>query len=381
MKSERNAAVAMLSAALIGLVLANSPISAPFLDFLHQKVVIEALSIEITLGHLASDLLLAIFFLGAGLELKYELTLGTLSSFRKAAIPVVAALGGVIVPALVYLSFTFGTSDAIGWPIPTATDIAFALGVLALFGTGMPKQARIFLLALAIFDDLIAITIIAIFYTSDLSIEWLGISVLFLGVIWWVEHRRGNKSLWVRVALGIVLWYFVYRSGIHPTVAGVALGLMTPARKAHGFLGQIQKPTNFIVLPIFAITAVAIKLPEFETGEMNIFLGVFFALTLGKLVGISGAAWLINRLQPREHKLNLGFADFAAIGLLGGIGFTVSLLMSQLAFRDGGTDYAQAAFGVLLASLVAMTAGGWLVTIRSKHHRKIAQQARKLAED
>jgi NhaA family Na+:H+ antiporter len=196
----------MLTAAMIGLLLANSPFGGPFLEVLAFKLNLDFININITVGKVVSDLVLAVFFFVAGLELKYELTLGTLSSPKRALVPVIAAIAGVVVPSAIYAYLNWGTDALVGWPIPAATDIAFVLGILAIFGRGMPKEARIFLLALAIFDDLVAISIIAIFYTSDAEPSWL-IAALAVAVAFRFAEVKRNKHKWlIRLAFGLVLW-------------------------------------------------------------------------------------------------------------------------------------------------------------------------------
>ena len=238
-----------MTAAMIGLVLANSPFGKPLLAALAFKLDIELLGIQITVGHVVSDLFLALFFFVAGLELKYELKIGTLSSPKKAMVPVLAALAGVAVPSLIYAYLNWGTVGIVGWPIPSATDIAFALGVLAIFGRGMPTAARIFLLALAVFDDLIAISIIAIFYTTKLEPAWLIASFLVAGAFRFAEKSRFPNKWLIRASFGLILWYTIYQSGVHATVAGVLLGILIPAVRTNAAMSKVQPATNFFVLP------------------------------------------------------------------------------------------------------------------------------------
>lgn len=368
MKAERNAALVMLTAAMLGLLLANSPFGAPFLDILAVKLNLDFISINITLGKVVSDFFLAVFFFVAGLELKYELALGTLSSPKRALVPVIAAIAGVVVPSSIYAYLNWGTDALVGWPIPAATDIAFVLGILAIFGRGMPKEARIFLLALAIFDDLVAISIIAIFYTSDAQPTWL-VAALAVAIAFRFAEVSRNKNKWlIRLAFGLVLWYMVYQSGVHATVAGVLLGILIPANRVHGVVAKIQPPTNFVVLPLFAFTAVAVVIPA-ATGQMSpVFGGIFFGLAVGKVVGISVAAIVANRLLKPKDRLPLTLFDFVPLGFLAGVGFTVSLLIARLAFIEDPELYAQSVLGVLLGSFVAMAAGGGLIWMRAKWH-------------
>jgi Na+:H+ antiporter, NhaA family len=370
MKSERNAALVMLTAAMLGLLLANSPFGAPFLDVLAFKLNLDFININITLGKVVSDFFLAVFFFVAGLELKYELTLGTLSSPKRALVPVIAAIAGVVVPSAIYAYLNWGTEALVGWPIPAATDIAFVLGILAIFGRGMPKEARIFLLALAIFDDLVAISIIAIFYTSDAEPSWLLAAIAIAIAFRFAEVKR-NKHKWlIRLGFGLVLWYTVYQSGVHATVAGVLLGILIPAARVHGVVAKVQPPTNFLVLPLFAFTAVAVVIPATDGQMSPVFSGIFYGLAVGKVVGISVAAVLANMLLKPKDRLPLNVFDFVPLGFLAGVGFTVSLLIARLAFIEDQELYAQSVLGVLLGSFVAMGAGGGLLWLRAKWHMK-----------
>ena len=368
MKSERNAAVVMMLAAMTGLLLANSPFGAPLLNAIAFKLNLDFININITLGHVVSDLFLAVFFFVAGLELKYELRSGTLSSPKRALVPVIAAIAGVVVPSSIYAYLNWGTDAIIGWPIPAATDIAFVLGILAIFGRGMPKEARIFLLALAIFDDLVAIAIIAIFYTANAQPTWLIASIAVAFAFRFAETSKLNDKWLIRAAFGLVLWYTIYQSGVHATIAGVLLGVLIPAARSHGVIGKIQPATNFIVLPLFAFTAVAVVIPTMTGDSNTVFTGIFFGLALGKVIGISIAAVVANQLLKPKDRLPLGVMDFIPLGFLAGVGFTVSLLMAHLAFRFNPDLYAQAVLGVLLGSFVAMGAGGGLIWLRAQWH-------------
>ena len=374
MQSERNAAVVMLGAAMMGLLIANSPFGAPLLSAIAFKLNLEWIDISITVGHVVSDLFLAVFFFVAGLELKYELKLGTLSSPKRALVPVIAAIAGVVVPSSIYAYLNWGTEGIAGWPIPAATDIAFVLGILALFGRGMPKEARIFLLALAIFDDLVAIAIIALFYTTKAEPVWLIATVAIAIAFRFAEVKRNRNKWLIRLGFGVVLWYTVYQSGVHATIAGVLLGILIPASRAHGVISKIQPTTNFVVLPLFAFTAVAVVIPTM-TGDSNpVFTGIFLGLALGKVLGISIAAVIANQLLKPKDRLPLGVFDFVPLGFLAGVGFTVSLLMAHLAFIDNQELYAQSVLGVLLGSFVAMAAGGILLWFRAQWYLATARE-------
>lgn len=371
MKSDRGAALALISAAVLGLLLANSPFGPWLLQAKEFTLGPESLGLELSIEHWIKDLLLAVFFLVAGLELKYELRSGVLSRPATAMVPIVAALGGVLVPALIYFWFNSSGAGVQGWPIPTATDIAFALGVLAIFGRGMPKEARVFLLALAIFDDLIAILIIALFFTSNLKPVWLLVTAVAAAVLAYTEKISRFPHNTSRVVLFVVLWYSVLQSGIHPTIAGVLMGLVISAKRANSLIDRLQPVTNAFVLPVFAFSAVSIALPQFSQSPSSVFLGIVLALPIGKTLGIALFALIANRLASKEAKLALGAFDFVALGAIAGVGFTVSLLMTQLAFVNSPQLLAEATIAVVIGSLISMGLGAILITARVRHYKKL----------
>jgi len=374
MKSDKSAALLLLGAAALGLILANSLIGPWLLDLKSTYIALEPLNLKLTVEHWVSDLILATFFLVAGLELKYELSLGVLSRFSTALVPVVAGVGGIMIPALIYSAFNWGTPYMVGWPIPTATDIAFALGVLAIFGRGLPKSARVFLLALAIFDDLVAISIIAIFYTDSLAMEWLFAAALILAAHAIAERIPKLPIVAIRFASFLLVWYAVYQSGVHATVAGVALGLIIPATRAHSLVGKLQPWTNTIALPLFAFFAVAITLPTFETEISSVFTGIAIALPVGKIVGITLFALAANAIAQKDARLPLQLPDFAAVAGLAGIGFTVSMLMTNLAFESIPEIRAEATLAVIVGSLASLAFGAYLAQLRGRHYKKTANQ-------
>jgi len=371
-KSDRGAALLLMAAAVLGLVIANSPLGSLLIGFKDTYLEIPWLDLRLTVSHWTKDLLLAIFFLVAGLELKYEIRLGVMSKLSTALIPLLAGVGGIVLPALIYLAFNWNTAYLIGWPIPTATDIAFALGLLAIFGRGMPRQARVFLLALAIFDDLVAIVIIAFFYTQELRLEWLLAAALVAGMHSLAERQNRLPINLIRAITFLLLWYAVFQSGVHATIAGVVLGLLIPAKRTHALVEKIQPWTNSLVLPLFAFFAVAIVLPEFNGNVSPVFLGIAIGLPLGKAVGITLLALLAQRLVAPANRLPLNWIDFLSMGLLAGVGFTVSLLMASLAFETVPYVLAEATLAVVFGSLIAMTLGGWVTGMRVRYHRKRA---------
>jgi NhaA family Na+:H+ antiporter len=286
-------------------------------------------------------------------------------------VPVVAGIGGILLPALIYTVFNWGTDYMIGWPIPTATDIAFALGVLAIFGRGLPKAARVFLLALAIFDDLVAISIIAIFYTDELAIEWLVAAALILAAHALAERAPKLPIIPIRIVSFVLIWYAVYQSGVHPTIAGVALGLIIPATKCQTMASKMQPWTNTVALPVFAFFAVAIMLPTFEQEISSVFTGIAIALPIGKILGITIFGVVASLLAERSARLDLHPLDFAAIAGLAGIGFTVSLLMTNLAFESMPEIKAEATLAVLLGSLISLAFGAYLSLARGRYYQNL----------
>ena len=380
MKSDRSAALLLMAAAMFGLIVANSPVGAGFLDFKASYFNVEFLNLELTAGKWVSDFILASFFLVAGLELKYEIVSGVLSRVSTAIMPVVAGIGGVMVPALIYTAFNWNGGNMDGWPIPTATDIAFALGVLAIFGRGLPKSARIFLLALAIFDDLVAIMIIAIFFTDDLEVMWLLVAAVIAAAHVLAERYLKIPMNPVRLLTFLLLWYAVFQSGVHATIAGVVLGLIIPAKKTHALVSKIQPWTNTIALPLFAFFAVAIALPTFAEELSPVFLGILVALPVGKIVGITLFALLANLIIPKKDRLELHALDFMAIAGLAGVGFTVSLLMAKLAFAGQAELLAEATIAVLLGSLISMAFGAALAQQRGRYYMKLHREQNKAAK-
>ncbi|GAA1121763.1 Na+/H+ antiporter NhaA [Microbacterium aurantiacum] len=376
LRSARFPAVMLLSAAVLGLIVANSPIGPAVDAAKHTYLGIPGV-FEMSLGHWVQDGLLAVFFFIVAVELQFELTAGELNSARKALQPAIAAAGGVVTPIAVFL-LVAGSSDASrGWPIPTATDIAFALGVLAVFGRGLPSGIRIFLLALAILDDIVGIVFIAVLFTSDLNLGLLALAALTV-VIFGVLSRRMDTParpllIGVLVALGILTWVLTYLSGVHATLAGVALGLAMAQQPALRARHSLEPWVNGLILPLFAFSAALVVIPQVTPTQLSpAFWGILLALPVGKMIGISVAGWLSLRIGNRGVAPHLSFADLLAAGALGGIGFTVSLLLSELAFADEPLLRDEATLGVLGGSMISLVLAGVLVSLRARHHRRQA---------
>ncbi|UIN31709.1 Na+/H+ antiporter NhaA [Microbacterium binotii] len=372
LRSERFPAVVLLIAAGLGLFLANSPLAPGVVAVKEAHVGIPGL-LDLSVSHWIQDGLLAIFFFVAAIELWHELTEGQLSSLRKAVQPAIAAAGGVITPIVVFALIAMGTSSASGWPIPTATDIAFALGVLAVFGRGLPPGVRAFLLALAILDDIVGIVFIAVLFTDGVDLFLLLaalVGVILFSLLSRRLTRRNRVPLGiVLVLLGILVWVLVYLSGVHATIAGVALGLAMASKPAARVRAGLEPWVNGLVLPLFALSAASVAIPAVGLDELQpVFWGVLIALPVGKLLGITVFGWLSQRLEDPEERLR--FADLLAAGALGGIGFTVSLLLSELAFADDAMLRDEATLGVLGGSLVSLVVAAVLVAWRARHYRR-----------
>jgi Na+:H+ antiporter, NhaA family len=378
-RSERFSAIALLAAAVIGLVVANSPLGHGLETALDWHTPWSALGLDLSIHHWISDGLLAVFFLLVAIELKHELVAGELSNPRTAVIPAIAAIGGVLVPAGVYLLLTAGSGFEHGWPIPTATDIAFALGVLAMFGKGLPSNIRVFLLALAVLDDLIAIVIIAVVFAHGTNFLALGGAVVAVVLFWLLgrmlsPNRRGQA--WIiaaMVVLGVVTWWLVYHSGVHATIAGVALGLVLPRRPGHTLYDRLDPWSNVLVLPVFAFASAAVLIPSVGIGELSpAFFGIALALPVGKVVGITLFGGIASRVARAPGRPTLPFWSIVTVGVLGGIGFTVSLLMNELAFKSNHEVIDEGTLAVLIGSGIAMVASAIAVSLRARALRKRA---------
>ena len=371
LRSERYAAFLLLGAAILGVILANSALGSTLKGVRDQHLPVPWLGLDLSVGHWVTDGLLAVFFFLAAIELKHELTHGELDSVRKALVPTIAAVGGVIVPAAIFLVMVPDRELSNGWPIPTATDIAFALGALALVGRALPSRIRALLLALAVIDDLIAILIIAFFFTDDLRPLPLIAAVPVVLLFGWMSRRaRSGLIVALLIVLGIAAWVLVHLSGIHATIAGVALGLIMAGKSASRTRHALEPWSNGVILPVFAFVAALVVLPSVGVGELSpVFWAIIVALPIGKLIGITGGALVANRLASKRQRIPLG--DIVAVAGLGGIGFTVSLLMNELAYAKQPQVAVEGTLAVLVASVIAAIIGVILTAIRARHYRSI----------
>ncbi|MGW6855382.1 Na+/H+ antiporter NhaA [Streptomyces xanthophaeus] len=385
LRTETVGGMLLLVAAIAALIWANIPALSDSYDSVRSFHIGPAsLGLDLSLQHWAADGLLAVFFFVAGIELKRELVAGDLRDAKAAALPVIAALCGMAVPALVYvLVNTLGSGSMDGWAVPTATDIAFALAVLAVIGTSLPSALRAFLLTLAVVDDLFAILIIAVFFTSEIDFLALGGAVVGL-VIFWFLLRRGVHGWYVYVPLALVIWGLMYNSGVHATIAGVAMGLMLRCSRKEGeehspgeHIEHLVRPLSAgLAVPLFALLSAGVSLSDEAIAQVFTrpeTLGVVLGLVLGKTVGIFGGTWLAARFTKAELNEDLAWPDVLAVASLAGIGFTVSLLIGELAFAGDAvlTDEVKAA--VLIGSLIAAVIAGVMLKLRNRKYRALTE--------
>lgn len=373
LSSEAGGGLLLIAVAAAALVVANSAAAPAYFGVLEAKVA------GLSVLHWINDGLMALFFLLVGLEIKRELLDGQLSNARDRMLPAAAAAGGMIVPALVFAAFNAGLPTLRGWATPTATDIAFALGILALLGRRVPVSLKIFLTALAIIDDLGAVAIIAVFYTADLSMPWLAAAAATL-----VALRLMNRAAVMRLApyllLGALLWFFVLRSGVHATLAGVALAAAIPLRVSparpddadsplHKLEHALQPWVAYAVVPLFGFANAGVSLAGMGPGALAapLPLGIAAGLFAGKQIGVFAAAWAAIRLRLADRPTGASWVQIYGISLLCGVGFTMSLFIGLLAFPDNPTLQAEVKIGVLAGSGLSAVAGaavllaGWWI--------------------
>jgi len=364
----------LMAVALLAIITANSPLAEDYFHILH--VYIGPLSIQ----HWINDALMAVFFLMVGLEIKREMLDGQLSSWSRRVLPGAAAAGGMIFPALFYVLLNRDNPAALqGWAIPTATDIAFALGVLSLFGSRVPTSLKIFLAALAIIDDLGAVIVIALFYTADLNL----VALIGAGLVWgnlFIFNKMKVKVLWPYLVLGAVLWVLVFASGVHATLAGVMLALTIPLKLTpgtpeatpeesplHRLEHALHKPVAFIVVPIFGFANAGVSLSGLSLSVFTepLTMGVAGGLFFGKLIGVFGVVAVLVKLGVAQLPAQTSWGQVAGTALLCGIGFTMSLFIGLLAFNDPAVqDHVK--IGILMGSLVSGLSGALILTLTSR---------------
>ena len=390
LRAETVGGVLLAAAAVLALAWANSPWGDSYAALSAVRVGPAAWHLDLTLAQWASDGLLAIFFFVAGLELKREFVAGDLRDPRRAALPVAAAVGGMAAPAVLFTLVNLGGEPGVlrGWAIPTATDIAFALAVLALVGRYLPAALRTFLLTLAVVDDLLAIVVIAVFYTSSLQAVWLALAVVPLAAFTVLVQRR-VRSWWLLLPLAVAVWMLVHASGVHATVAGVLLGFAVPVpRRASGpgpglaehFEHRFRPLSAGLAVPVFAFFAAGVSVAGaggFAAFGERVTVGIVAGLVVGKVVGIMGSTWLLARFTRAELADELSWWDVLGLALLGGIGFTVSLLVGELAFGTGSERDALVKIGVLTGSLLAAALATVVLRVRSTVYRRMEEAERR----
>lgn len=392
LRTETAGGMLLIIAAAIGLVFANTPWSSTYEALRDFQVGPASLHLNLSLETWAADGLLAVFFFVVGLELKREFVAGDLRDPRRAALPVVAAIGGMVGPALIFLAFNLGNSGAVkGWAIPTATDIAFALAVLAVVSSHLPTALRTFLLTLAVVDDLLAVTVIAIFYTDELHLPYLGLAVLPLAGFAFAVQRR-IRSVWVLIPLALATWWLVHQSGVHATVAGVLLGFAVPVlttRSGSGdpsahdpglaevFEHRVRPFSAGFAVPLFAFFAAGVTIGGLsgmvDSLTDRVTLGIVVGLVAGKALGILLTTFLTAKLTRAELDSDLSWIDVTGVALLGGIGFTVSLLIGELAFADQQQWEDHVRIGVLVGTLTAALLATIVLRLRNRVYRRIAE--------
>lgn len=395
----------LVLAAVIALIWANSPASDSYFALRDLRVGYEPWHLDLSLGAWAADGLLAIFFFLVGLELKREFVAGDLRQVSKSIVPVAAAVGGVAVPAVIYAVVNLASPETLrGWAIPTATDIAFAVAVLAIIGSHLPSALRIFLLTLAVVDDLIAITIIAFFYSSDIQAAPLLLALIPLAVYTFLAQKyrrffgRHAVAAWlILLPLGAATWALVHASGIHATVAGVLLGFAIPVIRSRASGGPEAGPglaeifehrfrpiSAGVAVPIFAFFSAGVAVGGWEgLGSAltdPVALGIILGLVLGKPVGIMGTTWILTKATRASLDSSFKWIDVFGVALLAGIGFTVSLLVAELSFGHGSLHDDHAKVGILAASLIAALLATAVLRTRNRQYR-VAEELERVDSD
>jgi Na+:H+ antiporter, NhaA family len=381
----------LLFAAAVALIWANSRWSASYHNLTAFRVGTDrfGLHLDLSLGGWAADGLLAIFFFVVGLELKREFVAGDLRDPGRAALPIAAAIGGMVVPAAIFVAFTINAGDgaARGWAIPTATDIAFAVAVLAVISTHLPSALRTFLLTLAVVDDLLAITVIAIFYTEKIKLVPLLVALIPL-ILFAVLVQRRIQSWWLLIPLAVLTWVFVHESGVHATVAGVLLGFTVPVLRSEAAGGaeagpglaehfeHMMRPVSAgFAVPVFAFFAAGVTFGGYDglvTALSDpIALGIVGGLVVGKTIGVFGTTWVLAAVTRASLDAALRWIDVLGMSMLAGIGFTVSLLIGDLAYDSGSARDDVVKVAVLTGSLLAAVLAAILLRLRNRHYRSV----------
>ena len=375
LKNETVGGLLLIGAAAIALVWANSNWASSYESLVSYQIGPESLHLHLSLSTWAADFLLAVFFFVIGCELKHEFVLGTLSNLRIAAVPIGAALGGMLVAAAIFTVFNYGTSAQAAWGLPISTDVAFALAVLAIAGHRLPIELRSFLLTLAVVNDLGAIVVIAIFYGHGFYLGWFLSAVLLLVVFGLLQSRK-ITSLWIFAPLAFVIWYAMFRSGIHATIAGVAMGLLMRVRKSEAeSISPCDKAevklrpfTAGFAVPVFALLAAGVNIFGTSLAQAlsdPLTMGVLCGLIIGQPVGVTAGAFLVSRFTRGTLNPALSWWDVAVVGSLASIGFTVALLIAEVSFGGDASMLVTSKFAIILTNLVAIIVSVLAISLRS----------------
>ena len=366
--------IILIFCVLISLLIANSAAAEGFQHLLDKEVGTHLFHLEYPISIWINDGLMAIFFLLVGLEIKRELVEGELSSFKNASLPIFAAVGGMLVPAVIYSIFNSGTEYGNGWGIPMATDIAFSLAIISMLGKKIPNSIKIFLAALAIVDDLGAILVIAIFYTDQIHCTYLLLSFGVTALLFLLNFLKVTKTIFYIIP-GLFLWYFLHHSGIHATIAGVLLAFSIPTNASNVEISPLEKlehqlhiPVSFLIMPIFALTNTNITFSnEMVAGVTSTLgMGIICGLILGKLIGINLFSFIAIKLKLSSLPQNSNWIQMIGVGLLAGIGFTMSIFIALLSFKNEIVIQDEAKFAILIASFIAAILGFTILSLSSK---------------
>lgn len=375
-KSSQSSGIILIFCVVISLLIANSSLGEGFQHFLDRETGIDLFHLKYPVSIWINDGLMAVFFLLVGLEIKRELVEGELSSFKNASLPIFAAVGGMIVPAVIYTFFNSGTAHQNGWGIPMATDIAFSLAIISMLGSKIPNSIKIFLAALAIVDDLGAILVIAIFYTDQIHWTYLLLSAGIVVLLFLLNFLKVTRLIFYIVP-GLFLWYFLHHSGIHATIAGVLLAFSIPTNVSNIEISPLEKlehklhvPVSFIIMPIFALTNTNIT---FNNGMVEgltstLGLGIIGGLILGKLIGINLFSFIAIKFRLSSLPQNSSWPQMLGVGLLAGIGFTMSIFIALLSFKGEINIQDEAKFAILIASFIAAVSGYLVLSFSSKEN-------------
>ena len=380
-KSSFTSGILLIFCVAVALGIANSSLAESFQNFLNQEIGVNVFHLKYPVSIWINDGLMAIFFLLVGLEIKREVVEGELSSFKNASLPIFAAIGGMIVPAVIFTAFNYGTKYGSGWGIPMATDIAFSLAIISMLGKKVPNSIKIFLAALAIVDDLGAILVIAVFYTNQIHWMYIFLAVGVSALLFLLNYCKVKKIIFYLIP-GVFLWYFLHHSGIHATIAGVVLAFSIPTNISSTEISPLEKlehqlhfPVSYLIMPIFALTNTNITFTNGMTEGLfsGLGLGIVCGLVLGKLIGINVFSMIAIKLKISSLPQNSSWTQMLGVGLLAGIGFTMSIFIALLSFKEEIQIQDEAKFAILIASFISAVSGYIILNVNSSKTKEILE--------